>query len=255
MKKFKNIALSLAVIAGVIGLLFGATRATWTAQNDNMNNTIAAGHMSVVLGALPTYWDEEGQAVYSNNYPLFHEDNSYPDNGGFFPAEFTKGPMWPGDERAAYLEIANGSDADIGYTISLANFDNGGITNIDDVLRIRFEQIVDVEGEYKRPANYPFNTYAEANGLVGRFTFAPGYDSGSPDRYWALWEAAEAQIVDGNMISSFRNGTTTISKDGLTPKNVALYKITITLDENAGNEYQQTDVKFNLNVTTDQLQQ
>ena len=96
MDKFKNVALSLAVIAGVTGLVFGATQAVFTTNATNVDNQIRTGSVALEL-------DGTLQAEAPN---------------AFFDVK----NMMPGDSETSYIEIKNSGDEDLLFKTYLTNF-------------------------------------------------------------------------------------------------------------------------------------
>ena len=124
MDKFKNVALSLAVIAGVTGLVFGATQAGWTDTATNDGNVFASGQVNIELDGTTTE-----HAVHS-----------------FFDVE----GMMPGDSEEVQLLIGNNSTGPVNFDVKLVNPVRDGSPGLDRVLQVRIVQIDD-ENEIDDP--------------------------------------------------------------------------------------------------------
>lgn len=117
MDKFKNVALSLAVIAGVTGLLFGATQAGWTDTATNEGNTFASGAVEIEL-------EGAGEAQATS---FFHAKD-----------------MMPSDSQEAQILIGNRSTGPVSFEVELANpVYGGGSPGLDQKLIVEIQQIGD----------------------------------------------------------------------------------------------------------------
>ena len=219
MDKFKNVALSLAVIAGVTGLLFGATQAVWTDRADSMNNTWNTGNTIIHF---------EGLSDATNNQV----------SGGRF---FDSQGMVPGQTETAYVLITNNGSTAFTFELDLENpqFDQKPNPQLDNVLEFQVKQVVsesELTTELSNWLTQSEKTLWVPTGASGEWI---DFNDGNTLRQWRL----NPESLKNPMASSYP----------ITQNETAIYEVGVRLAPSAGNHYQERSFSVDIIATATQF--
>ncbi len=216
MDKFKNVALSLAVIAGVTGLLFGATQATWSETATSDDQQFNSGNL------------------------VFHLDGQRGADGGVIKHKFFEAQgMVPGSVEQAYVMVTNIGSTDIKFDLALVNprFDDKDAPFLDNVLEFQVEQVVDTNklvgtGLNAWLAQADKTLWVPYNGATGEWI---DFEDGNTLRQWRINPASLANPMGSSI--------------PLPTGQVAIYDVKVRIAKDASNHYQEREFTVDLLAT------